>query len=78
MNREILESKELNDAINNLNINILKNITYSQEIELNDKFTLYHYIEEDKIVINETENWEEILEVFYDEDTSDIMYEILI
>lgn len=59
---------QLDDALNKVNLEMLKELSYGDEVELNSKYTLYHYVEDDKITLVETEPWEEVFDVMYDED----------
>ena len=52
----------LQDAMDKVTLDF-NGLSYGQELELNDKYTLYHYTDEDIVVINETEEWNEILQV---------------
>jgi len=56
----------LNEAMDKVTIEILNSLDHGEEIELNEKYTLYHYTEEDIFVLNETEEWEEIFQVMTD------------
>jgi flagellin-specific chaperone FliS len=60
------QNKQLNEAINKVTIELLKSLTYGQEIEITKHYTLYHYIEEDIIVLNLTEEWDEVMAVLFD------------
>lgn len=67
----------LEDAMSQITIAKLKSLEYGEEVELNEEYTLYHYTEDDVIVLNRTEDWEEILQVLYDEKTDEITFEKL-
>jgi len=56
----------LDEAMDKVTIEILNGLDHGEEIELNEKYTLYHYTEEDIIVLNETEEWEEIFQIMTD------------
>ena len=66
---------QLQSALDKVNIALLNSLEHGQEIELNDTYTLYKYCEEDIVVINETEEWNEVLQVMWDE--FNISYEVL-
>ena len=57
----------LQNAIDKVTIGILDKMSYGEEIELNEEYTLYHYIEDDIIVLVKTEEWEEIYQFLYDD-----------
>ena len=65
----------LNNAIEQIDIKLLNSLDYGEEKPLNDKYTLYHYTEEDVIVINQTldedgnEDWTELFQVLNDGST---------
>lgn len=67
----------LEDAVSQITIPLLKRLEYGEEIELNAEYTLYHYTEDDIIVINRTEDWEEILQILYNEEADEIIFENL-
>jgi predicted RNA-binding Zn-ribbon protein involved in translation (DUF1610 family) len=58
----------LEDAISQVTVERLENLEYGEEIELNEKYTLYHHIEDDVIVLNRTEDWEELYQILYSDD----------
>ena len=65
----------LDNAIEQIDIKLLNSLDYGEEKPLNDKYTLYHYTEEDVIVINQTldedgnEDWTELFQVLNDGST---------
>lgn len=58
---------ELQEALDKVTIPLLDSLVYGQEVELNDTYTLYHYAEQGFVSIVETENWNEVLAVLWDE-----------
>jgi len=48
------------DTITN---DLLDSLTYGSEVELDSKYTLYHYIEDDLISVFETDTWTEVYAV---------------
>ena len=68
---------KLEEAKSKLSIKLLKSLDYGEEIELNDTITLYHYCEDDIIVLTTTEEWEEVLQIMYDEENNSIIYDAL-
>ena len=58
----------LEDAINKITIDVVKSLSYGEEVELNEEYTLYHYTEEDIIVLNKTEEWEEVYQIMFEDD----------
>jgi hypothetical protein len=58
----------LKDAQDKATMELLNSLTYGDEVILNNMFTLYHYFEEDCIVLVLTESWEQVLQVLYDDE----------
>jgi len=58
---------KLQEALNNVTLQLLNSLQYGEELELNDKYTLYRYVEDDCVSIVETEEWNEVLAVTWDE-----------
>jgi hypothetical protein len=67
----------LEDAISKITIDVVKSLSYGEELELNEEYTLYHYTEDDIIVLNKTEEWEEIYQTLYNEEDGKIILEKL-
>lgn len=67
----------LDDAISQITVSLLKKLEYGEEIELNAEYTLYHYTEDDVIVLNRTEDWEEIFQILYNDHEEEIIFEKL-
>lgn len=61
----------LEDAINKITVDVVKSLSYGEEVELNEEYTLYHYTEEDIIVLNKTEEWEEVYQIMFKDDKED-------
>lgn len=56
------------DAVNKITIDMVKGLQYGEELELNAEYTLYHYTEDDVIVLNRTEEWEELYQILFEDD----------
>jgi len=67
----------LENALDQVTIEMLESLEYGEEIELNEEYTLYHYIEDDLISVFRTEDWEELFAVMYDKKTKEIVFEQL-
>lgn len=67
----------LDDAVNKITINIVKGLQYGEELELNEEYTLYHYTEDDVVVLNRTEDWEELYQILYNDEDQSIIFEKL-
>ena len=67
----------LKKALNGINIQLLNSLEYGDEIQLNDLYTLYHYSEDDCVVVNRTQDWTELVQVLWDEDDNSILFEVI-
>ena len=68
---------KLDDALSKITLRMCQAMPYGAELELNDKYTLYHYIEDDVIVLNETEEWIETFQILWD-DEGNLTFESLV
>ena len=69
-------------ALDLIDVEMLKSLDYGEERKLTPRYTLYHYTEDDVIVVNidTDEDWEELVQVLWDWDTdedSSIIYEVI-
>lgn len=67
----------LKKALNGINIQLLNSLEYGDEIQLNDLYSLYHYSEDDCVVVNRTQDWTELVQVLWDEDDNSILFEVI-
>lgn len=67
----------LQDAMDKINFDMLDSLSYGDEIILNEKYTLYHYTEDDIIVIVQEEEWTEVLQVLYSREKNEITNETI-
>jgi len=74
LKKKIMEAK-LKEAMKIVTIEMLNGLTYGEEIELNNKYCLYHYCEDDFIVLNDSEEWEELFVLQWDNETKEIIFE---
>ena len=65
------------NAADLITIDLLKSLDYGEEIKLTDKMTLSRYCEDDIIVLNLTEEWEEVFQIQYTTETGQIDFEAL-
>lgn len=72
------EDKELEAALDEININMLKALSPGEQEELNSTFVLYRYAEDDIIVVVKEDEWEEVIQVLYNEEDNDIQFESLV
>lgn len=67
--------EQITEAMGLVTIEMLENLTYGEEIQLTEKYCLYHYSEDDLIVLNDSVEWEELYTVLYDSKTKEIIFE---
>lgn len=67
----------LDNAFDKITIELLKSLDFGDEIELNEEYTLYHYIEDDFISLVRTEDWTELFSIMYDDKSGEIIFEEL-
>ena len=65
----------LDDAVDKITMDMVKGLQYGEELELNSEYTLYHYTEDYIIVLNRTEDWEELYQILIEDDK--IIFEVL-
>jgi hypothetical protein len=63
------------EALNLVTVEIIKSLTYGQEYQLNDKYCLYHYSEDDLIVLNDSEEWVELYTVLFNPENNEVIFE---
>lgn len=66
---------KLEEAMELVTIEMLNGLTYSEEIHLNDKYCLYHYSEDDFVVLNDIDEWEELYTLQWNNKTNEIIFE---
>ena len=66
------------DTLDSITVEMLDNLEYGEELKLNKYYTLYHYCEEDIVVVNETAEWNEVFQVLWDSSTKEITFESLV
>ena len=71
------QQNEVLEATNLVTIENLSALSYGEDLELTNKICLSHYCEEDIIVLNITEEWEEIFQILFDTETEEIIFESL-
>ena len=68
---EVLEAKNL------VTIKDLSALSYGEDLELTNQVCLSHYCEEEIIVLNLTEEWEEVFQILFNVETKEIIFESL-
>jgi len=68
---EVLEAKNL------VTIEDLSALSYGEDLELTNKVCLSHYCEDEIIVLNLTEEWEEVFQILFNAETKEIIFESL-
>lgn len=69
-------SKELEQALELITYDMVKGLTYSDELPLTNGFIIRHYDEEDLVVVVAEEEWEEVATVLYNDETKSVEFEI--
>ena len=67
---------KLEEAIDVINLDMLNAFEYGDEIVLNGEYTLYHYYNVDVVVVVQSDEWTEVLQVMWSD--KGIEYESLI
>ena len=67
---------KLEEAIDAINLDMLNAFEYGDEIVLNGEYTLYHYYNVDVVVVVQSDEWTEVLQVMWSD--KGIEYESLI
>lgn len=69
----------LQEVLSKVNVELLESLDYGDEIKLNDRYALYHYTEDEVVVLNlSTESdWDEIVQCMWDTDTGEVIFEII-
>lgn len=73
--QRLSELIELKAAVSIIDIAMLDSMDYGDEIELTANYVLYHYCEDDIIVLNEVNEWTEIFQIL--NDGEDMSFEVL-
>ena len=69
-------SKELEQALELVTYDMVKSLTYSDELPLTNGFIIRHYDEEDLVVVAAEEEWEEVATVLYNDKNRSVEFEI--
>lgn len=48
------------DAINRITLDLLESLEYGDTIALNERYALYHYFDDEAVVIVRTDTWDEL------------------
>lgn len=69
-------NKELEQALELITYEMVKGLTYSDELPLTNGYIIRHYDEEDLVVVVAEEEWEEVATVLYNDETKSVEFEI--
>lgn len=58
-----MKEDKLTDAMERINVTMVQAMEHGEEIELNNKYTLYKYVDEDIVMLLKSEEWEEVASV---------------
>lgn len=53
-------TNQLLDAIDSITIELLETLGYGEKKSLNQNYSLYHYFDDDQVVLIKTKTWDEI------------------
>ena len=70
---------ELDKALDQIDIDLLESLEYGEEIKLTDRYTLYHYMNDEVIVlvVDDGYDWSEFLQILWSEGDYRIDYEVV-
>lgn len=74
--KRFLNCNNLSEAKGLVTAKMLDSLSYGESIKLSDEYELYHYCEDEIIVLNHKESGEEILQILYS--NTEIEFESLI
>lgn len=69
-------NKELEQALELITYDMVKGLTYEDELPLTNEYIIRHYDEEDLIVVVAEEEWEEVATVLYNDETKSVVFEM--
>lgn len=69
-------NKELEQALELITYDMVKGLTYSDELPLTNGFIIRHYDEEDLVVVVAEEEWEEVATVLYNDKNKSVEFEM--
>lgn len=69
-------NKELEQALELVTYDMVKGLTYGDELPLINGYIIRHYDEEDLIVVVAEEEWEEVATVLYDDVNKSVKFEM--
>ena len=67
----------IDEATDKITLEILESLDYGDEINLTDDVVLYHYCEDEIVVVNLKDEWEEVLQVQWNVEADEIVFEAL-
>tara|TARA_R110002012_G_scaffold211983_2_gene382965 strand:+ start:318 stop:581 length:264 start_codon:yes stop_codon:yes gene_type:complete len=71
------QQKQIDVATEKINVKMLKNLDYGEDLLVSENVVLSHYCEYEIITLNIEDEWIEVFQIMYDTDTNKIVIEIL-
>jgi len=72
-----LQQSQVDKAVKKITIDILNSLTYGDEIKISDNVVIYHYTEEEIVVLNIYDEWIEVYQYLWDNESKEIITETL-
>ena len=72
-----LHKTQIDEAIKKVTLKELNLLSYGEEILISENVVLYHYCEDEIVVLNILDEWIEVYQYLWDNDTKKIQIEVL-
>ena len=72
-----LNKTQIDEAIKKVTLKELNLLNYGEEILISENVVLYHYCEDEIVVLNILDEWIEVYQYLWDNDTKEIEIETL-
>ena len=69
-----VQKKQINEALEKVTIEDLNSLDYGDEILISKNVVLYHYCEDDVVVLNIQDEWIEVFQYLWDEESIGIEF----
>jgi hypothetical protein len=65
----VLQKKQIDEALKKVTIEDLNSLDYGDEVLISKNVVLYHYCEDDVVVLNIQDEWIEVFQYLWDEES---------
>ena len=65
----VIQKKQIDEALKKVTIQDLNSLDYGDEILISKNVVLYHYCEDDVVVLNIQDEWIEVFQYLWDEES---------